>query len=442
MGLAKSQKNDLASLFKEGIFKIPSYQRRYSWEERQQKDLYEDLEEARQKGIDHFLGTLSVQLSKKKGLEYVYNIIDGQQRLTTLLILFSVLVQKLEKNKQSKYIEAIKRDGEYFLEPINDGEKKFLKEILNVGTNKFKANTNSQELMQKAKKLYTVRTRDLDLKEAEDFVDFILNKALFLINLVEEESDAIRLFEIINARGLSLKYFDKIKSYFIFLLSRHNKENNSLKRENVERSFDGIYRFFDRKDLMLGLNNDDKLLRYHFSSNPDLFKGWGYSMGADEVFLKIKDNLTEIDKEKEQQLFILNYLKDIEEYIKAVYEIEKKIKNNERYRDFYLYLDPGDRMYPFSIRLEIKGFLEGTITSLEKVEFYLKFRKNPKKDVFMILKRIMGVDDDGILLKSSEGVKKAINELRKEQPSIAGVTAEHIIYQEEWGAEVHIIQIE
>jgi uncharacterized protein with ParB-like and HNH nuclease domain len=87
MAIAKSNTNDLASLFKEGFFNIPPYQRRYSWEEKQQEDLFNDLLEAFYTKSIHFLGTLSLQLTETKGFDAYYNVIDGQQRFTTFFIL-------------------------------------------------------------------------------------------------------------------------------------------------------------------------------------------------------------------------------------------------------------------------------------------------------------------------------------------------------------------
>nr|MDA3850210.1 DUF262 domain-containing protein [Spirochaetaceae bacterium] len=95
MALAKSNTNDLASLFKEGFFRIPPYQRRYSWSSKEQTDLFNDLYESYQTKSIHFLGTLSLQLTKTTGFHSYYNIIDGQQRFTTLIILYSCIAEKL-----------------------------------------------------------------------------------------------------------------------------------------------------------------------------------------------------------------------------------------------------------------------------------------------------------------------------------------------------------
>ena len=431
MALAPSTKNNLRSLFAEGVFKIPSYQRCYSWEEEQQEELYNDIKDAHDKNdMPHFLGTLSVQLLREEGIECEYAVIDGQQRLTTLLILYRVLVQKLEKGEKGKYEALVKQGNTYFFEPINAEDKAFLISILAQEDNKLNPKTISQSLMSEAQKQYANKTRHLDSKQAEQLIDFILNRTQFLIHLVESESESIRLFEIINARGLPLKYFDKIKSFFIFFISKNLNGDDTIK-DRVQESFDKIYRFFDNKDLQLDLNKDDLLLRYHYLSNPVLFvKDWNYSVGADDMLKKIRDFLSDpsTDKKKAQK-FIKDYLDDIENYIDAVYRIEEKLKTNKKFRDFYQYLKPGDRMYPFSVRLEIKGFLDKTISSLEKLEFYLRPRKNPKKDVFNILKQMMGLGDKP--LTSITDVCEEIDQLRKNQPRVA-VGGVKIINEEDW----------
>ena len=119
MAIAKSNTNDLASLFKEGFFKIPPYQRRYSWDIKQQLDLLNDLVEAYHTKTKHFLGTLSVQLIETKGFDSIYNLIDGQQRFTTLIILYSCLA---DISGNITYKNYLKRNNEYFLEPISPDE--------------------------------------------------------------------------------------------------------------------------------------------------------------------------------------------------------------------------------------------------------------------------------------------------------------------------------
>jgi uncharacterized protein with ParB-like and HNH nuclease domain len=144
----------LASLFKEGFFNIPPYQRRYSWELKQQLDLFNDLLEVFETKSVHFLGTLSLQLTETRGFDAYYNIINGQQRFTKLLLLYSCLAHL---SKDLRYLNYLKRNDQYFLQPINSDEKTFL---LNLLDNKNpKPVTHSQSMMLQSVKEYTKRAQ-------------------------------------------------------------------------------------------------------------------------------------------------------------------------------------------------------------------------------------------------------------------------------------------
>ena len=97
----------------------------------------------------------------------------------------------------------------------------------------------------------------------------------------------------------------------------------------------------------------------------------------------------------------------------AVESIEKKTDTKDAYKDFYLFLQPDKRMFPFSIRLEILNILDKTITNLEKIDFYLKTRQKLKKAVFNILINLLEEYDS--LPSPHEHVNSEIYQLWLEQ---------------------------
>ena len=76
-------------------YKIPVYQRAYSWEEKQWNTFLEDLEEATRSENCYFFGNISLEESKNNTAE----IIDGQQRITTIIIFIRALYNILEKKE-------------------------------------------------------------------------------------------------------------------------------------------------------------------------------------------------------------------------------------------------------------------------------------------------------------------------------------------------------
>jgi uncharacterized protein with ParB-like and HNH nuclease domain len=94
------------------LFRIPEYQRAYSWQEKQRDDLFRDIEKVAGSGNDstHFMATIVGLRRNKKTIaadEYVgVEVVDGQQRLTTLIILLKALAKALRKS-DDKYAGEI-----------------------------------------------------------------------------------------------------------------------------------------------------------------------------------------------------------------------------------------------------------------------------------------------------------------------------------------------
>jgi len=113
----------IQKIFQDQLFTVPDYQRGYAWEERNWQDLWDDID-LLEKGQEHYTGTLVIHpatdepLSDDNGDEFTqYDVVDGQQRLTTLSILMIEMIRQFEllggKNAaalRSRYI-ATTKDG-------------------------------------------------------------------------------------------------------------------------------------------------------------------------------------------------------------------------------------------------------------------------------------------------------------------------------------------
>jgi len=102
----------VSKLLQGRLFRIPEYQRAYSWRQRQREDLFKDIVEAHRSGREHFMATV-VALARARRLiaaeEYsVVEIVDGQQRITTLVILLKAL--EISLNADDKTETKIKSD--------------------------------------------------------------------------------------------------------------------------------------------------------------------------------------------------------------------------------------------------------------------------------------------------------------------------------------------
>ncbi|MFC3885568.1 DUF262 domain-containing protein [Bacillus songklensis] len=89
-------------------FKIPGYQRQYSWEKDQQEQLFDDIKEALEfEEESYFLGSVILQvISQKSDDSGVYDVVDGQQRLTTLTILLAVMRDLIAHPKAKSTLQS------------------------------------------------------------------------------------------------------------------------------------------------------------------------------------------------------------------------------------------------------------------------------------------------------------------------------------------------
>jgi len=111
------------TLLQKNLFRIPNFQRAYSWETKQRKDLFDDiLKLSKYPDRHHFMSTI-VCLNTKPKVEVgvdefqVLNVVDGQQRLTTLIIILKSISKVLdsnygEKKEKNKIEELLIKDEE------------------------------------------------------------------------------------------------------------------------------------------------------------------------------------------------------------------------------------------------------------------------------------------------------------------------------------------
>lgn len=109
-------------LFAKKCFRIPNYQRGYAWGESQLNDLWDDIMDIQKNGLayrPHYTGAITLQqidvndltpdekkLASEEGMEY-YNVVDGQQRLTTIVILISALKNSIRNGRKQLVEEYI-----------------------------------------------------------------------------------------------------------------------------------------------------------------------------------------------------------------------------------------------------------------------------------------------------------------------------------------------
>ncbi|WDN90915.1 hypothetical protein BuS5_03886 [Desulfosarcina sp. BuS5] len=112
-----SNQQSLNQFFTRKILHVPKYQRSYAWEKQNVRELYEDIQEAYETNSTHYIGTVVLARTRDKD---VYNIVDGQQRITTIIMFINAIIENLSDERDKEYYKRfyIKSKGQNKLTPL------------------------------------------------------------------------------------------------------------------------------------------------------------------------------------------------------------------------------------------------------------------------------------------------------------------------------------
>ncbi|GAA7454584.1 DUF262 domain-containing protein [Helicobacter pylori] len=241
-------------------YQIPTYQRPYQWTEENCKKLLDDLFFSYEcyKDSDYFCGSLvliAIDKDRRNNAE-TYDIVDGQQRLSTFILLAKVLVTLYDKDLNENC--KISRD---FLEKSlcdSDGEKRKRLDFNAKGSD---AKTNFQNALKffddldaskgegsksndpsKGKNSYLKNAiclkNYLEKKEIENidaFIIWLYSKVIFIKTICSNISMALRIFSVLNARGLPLHAIDVFKVELLKKLAKEKDQEEFVIRWNALR---------------------------------------------------------------------------------------------------------------------------------------------------------------------------------------------------------------
>ncbi|MFZ9469638.1 MAG: DUF262 domain-containing protein [Rickettsiales bacterium] len=319
-------------------YKIPPYQRDYSWSEENWEDLWNDFLSVEKTGNPHYTGSIVLNKIDKDGDEY--EVIDGQQRLTTLTI-YAVSTISILKELISKNIDVSENNVRINL--IGSGYIGIQDMTSLLYTSKLTLNKNNDTFFQdyilrirnpisynklkdSEKSLYDCYNyfkNQISLKFKEDgekmtnFLDNIVGKKMFFIRIVvDEDTNAFTIFETLNARGVDLTTTDLIKNYLFIVCSKLPESQ----MEVIE----------DKWNLLvhqIGLKEFPIFLRYYLNSKQELVR-------KDRLFKSIKSDIKNtqdvielLDKLTEKEV-LYNALKDPNDELWNDYDNKTVIVNS------------------------------------------------------------------------------------------------------------------
>ncbi|GAA8305356.1 hypothetical protein HpDR22_15080 [Helicobacter pylori] len=250
---------NLDGVIGKGVFEIPSYQRGYVWQIRQLKDFWNDLEHVSKLGDKfHYMHSLTLRGLENEFESSAFEIIDGQQRLATSLILLGLLA-KITQHKDPKYslinLEPVLSYKYYGLNEAFGaimGEEKDLE--------RFQTSFYAKNLID-AHAFFKEKISDTSMETLEKMFDALIKKMLFSVaELNDNRIDPFSSFETINNRGKDLPTLELFKNRLHFVAHKICDEEDL---ENLQQEINKTYTiiYYDLRQF-----KDDDLERFlkHF----------------------------------------------------------------------------------------------------------------------------------------------------------------------------------
>lgn len=311
----KTENNTFRKLIGNGLtYRIPRFQRDYSWTNDEWEDLWMDLLGTLKEDGEsaHYMGYLVLQSADDK----TFDVIDGQQRLTTISIIVLAILKNIQRlinagndaEPNTRRMDQIRQTYVGYLDPVtlvarpkltlnrnnNTYFQTYLVPLGHLPQRGFRASEHS---LRKAFEWFDKRvaeylkgsTGDEGMRLAK-LVEDISDRLFFTVITVTDELNAYKVFETLNARGVRLSATDLLKNYLFSVLDRGGETDHELR--NLE----------DRWEAIVGRlqsENFPDFLRVHWNSRrsfarqADLFKTIRTQVSTAEAVFQLLRNMEE-----------------------------------------------------------------------------------------------------------------------------------------------------
>lgn len=373
---------NLGKALQMGVFYIPNYQRDYAWGSEQFSDLWEDLKEnvgvVKEKGLSdesgHFLGTIVIAPHGYNA----YDLIDGQQRMTTIFMLLTALIERSAEKDELKPQYLIK-GGKPRFQVIEKNQDFFTKLLGYAGSSHIPAELQKQAHTKGQKNLCEVFNAILSsVNLPQDEINLYIDTLLSMQLIVFKESNAgqaIRTFQSVNDRGVPLKTFDKLKSLLIYYSNRYC---DARLDDKINDLFGEIFEYSARieshkhSSVVGGTDfKEAEMLRHHLGSYPTLpLKGlaMGPRVTTEMTYKIIKDYLAHCKKDPQALAeFIDHYVMDLRDFFKTFVEILDQIDTSKVLFECLYLENLNPRLYPTLVRLYMQPAIANTEELVELI---------------------------------------------------------------------------
>lgn len=313
----------LSDIFNNKYYRVPDYQRGYAWGKAQLDDFWDDLNEL-ELGRIHYTGVLTLEdvtdserqdhadmwqrdngANKSNSVCYV---VDGQQRLTTSVILIKVLLDSVKDEKWfcdkrpkeyvNQYIGGENPEGSYYYFGYTADNPSFEFLKTRIFGNSSITNENKDTLYTKnledAKKFFENKIKKISLTDKEVVFKKLTENFKFNKYIISDEMDVFVAFETMNNRGKKLSNLELLKNRLIYISTKFNKEQGGeALRYEINTCWKNIYEFLGKnKDNIL---DDDDFLKNHwimyFSYNREVSNAYMVDL-LDKIFTSKEVNKT------------------------------------------------------------------------------------------------------------------------------------------------------
>lgn len=264
-------KSTISDIFspRKNCFAVPNYQRAYSWEvgsdeDKQVPQFLTDLKEhpisVPQYHFGHFL------FEQDKDDRNKFWIIDGQQRMTTAVILMSCIHKRLltepgmEKEATNLYNEYLKNTDEQQKFQTVDYDNNYFINIV-IENRSDKADTKSRHRIIEAFTYFQKEVNNVNIDTVIHWKNLVEN-AKITTDTVEDKAEATQIFTFQNDRGKELTNLEKLKAYLmlqIYLSCKASRADPNASISYIEREFESIYKSLEKIEVA----DENQILNYH-----------------------------------------------------------------------------------------------------------------------------------------------------------------------------------
>ncbi len=308
-------------------------------------------------------------VAKNEDNKKLYDIIDGQQRTTTIFMLLHVLANEQNEKDKQETRKYLYQKGELKLE-VAPQNQSFFKALLeaaekgNISHCEKDADTEGKQNLFEVLKAILDKVSKLNKEEVNERLEALLEMVLMRL----EEPDpgrAIRTFQSVNDRGVPLLLLDKLKSLLIYYSNTFCDGKRGID-QFINDHFGEIFKIFakikksDHISSVGGPKFDEgNIFRHHAGSQKfDGIEFLGhYKASTDNTYEKLKDELKEVSKSKLKN-FIRSYVSDLKNFYQAFLDLLSEIDTNPTTFKVMLINTINPSFFNSLIRLKINNELD------------------------------------------------------------------------------------